>query len=304
MDMNAAGNVTKEWIESIFRTFIERSHTNTLKMDPPEPAWDDFLVGFASGADPLFEFLKRDIGDFYWLPEEAYRIAFPADAPPNPEELTVISWILPQRRRTKLDNRAQGVYPSERWARNRLYGEESNAALRRHVAETLTAAGVNGAPPMLLPEWERRDSDKYGYASRWSERHTAFIAGLGTFGLCDGLITPKGKAIRAGSVVARIVMEPTPRIYPDNEHRAYCLLFSEGECGKCAERCPADALSVEGAHDKLKCSSWLREKVDPYCRERFGIQSYGCGLCQTAIPCESMIPVKKYRKAWQERFGG
>jgi epoxyqueuosine reductase QueG len=53
----------------------------------------------------------------------------------------------------------------------------------------------------------------YGYASSWSERHAAHAAGLGTFGLCDGLITPKGKAMRAGSVVAKIQVEPSIRFY-------------------------------------------------------------------------------------------
>ena len=43
-------------------------------------------------------------------------------------------------------------------------------------------------------------SEKYGMASCWSERHAAFVSGLGTFGLCDGLITPVGKAMRCGSV--------------------------------------------------------------------------------------------------------
>ncbi len=26
-------------------------------------------------------------------------------------------------------------------------------------------------------------------------------------------------------------------------------------------------------------------------RERFGFESYGCGLCQAGVPCESCIPV-------------
>ena len=46
------------------------------------------------------------------------------------------------------------------------------------------------------------------------QRHAAHAAGLGTFGLCDGLITAKGKAMRAGSVVARIAVAQTPRPMP------------------------------------------------------------------------------------------
>ena len=68
-------------------------------------------------------------------------------------------------------------------------------------------------------------------ASQWSERHAAYASGLGTFGLCDGLITPKGKAVRFASVVTRIKVPPTQRPYKD--HHAYCLHYAKGICGMC-----------------------------------------------------------------------
>jgi hypothetical protein len=34
----------------------------------------------------------------------------------------VISWVLPQREATKADNRAQDLYPSERWVMARFPG--------------------------------------------------------------------------------------------------------------------------------------------------------------------------------------
>lgn len=61
--------------------------------------------------------------------------------------------------------------------------------------------------------------EKSGYVSRWSERHVAYISGLGTFGLSDALITPLGKAMRCGSVVARVKIQPTARSYEKyNDH--------------------------------------------------------------------------------------
>jgi len=56
--------------------------------------------------------------------------------------------------------------------------------------------------------------------------------------------------MRAGSVVAKIEMEPTLRPYAD--HRAYCLFFAKGACGKCIDRCPARAIT-EASRDKEKC---------------------------------------------------
>jgi len=210
---------------------------------------------------------------------------FPDEAS-TPENLTVISWILPQTEATKRDNRRQTTYPAERWARSRIFGEKFNHALRRHVASTLTEAGFPAVAPMEIPSWSVKDSDAYVWASTWSERHAAYAAGLGTFGLCDGLITPNGKAMRTGSVVTQMLLPTTPRPY--TEHHAYCLFYTHGICGQCIDRCPVGAISPTG-HDKRKCSTHLKN-TRRYVQEQYGFEGYGCGLCQTDVPCESRIP--------------
>lgn len=272
------------WVESIVRGFIE-SPENTMKNEANERAWAEPLVGFSSGADPLYDFYKEDIGSFFMTPVEWFTNTFPGVAV-APEELTVISWILPQTEATKAEHRQQKDMPTERWARARIFGEEANEKLRRHVAENLTEAGYPAVAPMLSPMWRRGTSEKYGYASSWSERHAAYAAGLGAFGLCDGLITPRGKAMRAGSVIARIDIPPSVRPYED--HNAYCLFYVKGTCGDCIRRCPAGAIS-EAGHDKAKCSEYLRG-TRKYVESTFGFEGYGCGLCQTGVPCESRIP--------------
>jgi epoxyqueuosine reductase QueG len=209
------------------------------------------------------------------------------------EDLTVVSWVLPQREAVRKANKKETEFPCEEWARARIYGEACNAALRVHLVDKLEEAGHKAVAPMLVSNWTIVKSERFSYASTWSERHAAHAAGLGTFGLCDGLITAKGKALRAGSVVAKINIEPTPRPYLD--HRAYCLFFAEGTCGKCIERCPADAISKHG-HDKEKCRQHLG-RTREYVAETYKFEGYGCGLCQVGIPCEATIPVKAAREA-------
>jgi epoxyqueuosine reductase QueG len=191
--------------------------------------------------------------------------------------------------RTKSDSRRETAFPSERWARARIYGEEFNRKISLHVVETLQAAGYAAVAPMLSSFFEIKQSKDYGFASTWSERHAAYASGLGTFGLCDGLITPKGKAMRCGSVIAHIDIPPTSRPYHD--HRAYCLFFTKGVCGKCIQRCPAGAIT-EAGHDKVTCEHYLLPTTADYVRSHFGFDGYGCGLCQTGVPCESKIPTK------------
>ena len=276
-------------LERIITDFVGTSPENSLKNEANERAWDEVIVGFASGADPLFEEYKDHVGPFHYTPKEIFDLTFPA-SPALPEELTVISWVLPQREVTKADNRAQDFYPSERWVRARFPGEDFNILLRKHVVEELEKASVQAVAPMLSSPWKVEDSPKYGKASRWSERHAAYAAGLGTFGLSDGLITPKGKAHRVGSVVARIQLPATPRPYTD--HNEYCLFYVDGSCMACAVRCPVDAITEKG-HDKKKCWDHAGVTCAQYAKEQYGFDGYGCGLCQTDVPCESEIPLSE-----------
>ena len=253
------------WIENVIRNFIERSPENTLQGTFKEKAFENPLVGFANGADPIFESYKQHVAAYHWTPLEIFNQTF-AGSRVTSEELTVISWILPQTEATKADNRKKRTYPAERWARARIFGEDVNVKLRQLVVAALQKEGIAAVAPMLSPLWQRKKSDQYVFASTWSERHMAYAAGLGTFGLCDGLITPRGKAMRTGSVVARIPIAASPRTYED--HRAYCLFFSQGICGKCIPRCPVGALSEKG-HDKLKCLQHLKPASADYVKANY-----------------------------------
>lgn len=258
-----------------------------------EPAFDTPLIGFCRGDDLIFSQIKDHIGSFYWTPLHIFKKTFP-DMEISPENLIVISWILPQTRLTKEENRKSVKYPGKRWSLVRHYGEIVNENLRKHVVSELKLLQIPAAAPQLSPFWHREDSKKFGYASTWSERHAAFACGLGTFGLSDGLITPAGKAVRVGSVIAKAEIEPVKRPYID--HHAYCLFFNSGKCGKCILRCPAKAISEKG-HNKVKCKDYIRNITSEYIKNnQLGFKVNSCGLCQTKVPCESGIPVQSYHR--------
>lgn len=249
-----------------------------------ERIWVTPLFGAARGDDPIFEVFKDKVDERHWLPTEAFAAGgFVAAA----DELSVVSWILPHNPVTKKDNASQTELTSERWARSRIFGEAANMKLRDHLTGFLQDAGYESVAPMCLSSWERLKSERYIFASNWSERHSAYACGLGTFGLCDGLITPVGKAIRIGSIVLRGQIEPTPRRY--SRHDEYCPFKTKRACGACIKRCPAGALSAQG-HDKIKCKAYLDGKTAPYVEGYYGFKGYGCGLCQTGVPCASGIP--------------
>jgi epoxyqueuosine reductase QueG len=282
------------WLSNIVKDYVCRSPKNSLQNQTDDKAFAEPLIGFASGIDPLFDDYKQYVGPFHWTPLEVFELAFPGSNV-MAEELTVISWILPQTDDTKSDNRKQSKWPAESWARARIYGEQFNETLRKQVVKVLQKEGYEAVAPMLAPQWSRQESEQYGFASTWSERHAAYAAGLGTFGLCDGLITPLGKAMRTGSVVARIQIPPTQRPYSD--HHAYCPHFSDSNCGKCIPRCPVGAIS-EGGHDKNTCYKHTSVASRKYTKKHYHFEGRGCGLCQTNVPCESKIPTKEDVAAW------
>jgi epoxyqueuosine reductase QueG len=241
-------------------------------------------VGFAAADDPLFSQYKKIIGDFHLTPRELFEDAFGPGSLPGG---TVVVWILPIPEDTRLSNRAQDRLPSLAWARTRAFGERFNTDLRRHLVSFLEALGHRAVAPLLSPHWRMLDRTPVGLASTWSERHAAYAAGLGTFSLNDGLITPRGIAHRIGSVVTDLVLPPSGRTC--EHHRANCLFFRGFDCGACIDRCPAGALTKEG-HDKEKCRAHVYGAVMREVGDVYGVPEAGCGLCQTEVPCESRIP--------------
>jgi ferredoxin len=253
-----------------------------------EKMWGTPLVGFAAASDPIFKRFKAldACGPEHWLPEEIFDKAFPGTSAKQ-EDLTVVSWVLPQTEETKYSLRQEKEMPSERWSRSRIIGEKVNEKLRVYMASTLTGMGYEAVAPVNFPEWTRLDSMERVYTSTWSERHTAYACGLGTFGLDDALITPLGKAMRLGSIVVKAQLEPDARPYDDIH--AYCLHFAIGKCNSCISRCPAGAISSQG-HDKIKCRDYLHSATPTYIKEHYNLIGYSCGFCQTKVPCENGIP--------------
>jgi epoxyqueuosine reductase len=279
------------WVRKLIEEFI-KSTENTLGSNANDKAFGAPIVGYARGDDPIFEEFKTNIGTFYLTPSEVFEKAYPGSGARS-DELTVISWILPHIKKTKLDNGRENAYPSERWARGKKFGQLVIMKLQNHLVKKLKEAGYRTVVPCFPPHWSQEMSEKYGYASTWSERHAAFAAGLGTFGLCDGLITPVGKAMRCGSVVAEISIPPTERSYKN--HIEYCLFLTEGTCGLCMTRCPVGAITEKG-HDKEKCRAYVDGRCTEYAKNHFELDINVCGLCQTRVPCESGIPKRKKPK--------
>ncbi len=288
VDWSAEGDVKELQgllVEAI-KSYVAESPLNRLSKIDNTPIFEEPLVGFADGDDPLFDQYKKVVGEFHLTPRQALDAAVVTEMA-APDRLSVVSWILPIAGKTKQANREMTEGPSLRWNNSRFQGEEFNESLRRHVVSLLERRGYIAVAPMLASYFKVYDLPN-GRASNWSERHAAYAAGHGTFSLTDGLITARGIAHRCGSVVVNAAFVPSPRPY--SHHLEYCLGANGEKCLVCAGRCPADAIGPQG-HDKLKCRELLFVKQQDWVKKPGYMGSYGgCGLCQTGVPCESGIP--------------
>jgi epoxyqueuosine reductase len=284
----------EKFIERAIAGFVRESSLNRRKVDGGR-YFDSPLVGFASGDDPLFKEYKKIIGRFHLSPRDIFDLTFGKRG--RNKELSVISWILPISEDTRKANRKAEKFPALLWSHTRYFGEPFNARLRDHVVSLLKRKGYKAVAPTNSPHFKHHiHSRKVGFTSNFSERHAAYACGLGTFGLCDGFITPKGKAMRVGVVVTDLVLTPSDKPY--SRHHGNCLYTFNGTCKVCAARCPAGAITSKG-HDKEKCFDYMHNVSRPAKNAEYGVEITGCGLCQTRVPCEFEIPklIQRYYKS-------
>jgi epoxyqueuosine reductase len=285
-------SIRKEITEEIKR-FVRDDPANRLELDG-DPIYAEPLIGFASGQDPLFRQLKEVIGEFHLTPHEAMLKASQLRnfSPPSEEMTSVISYVLPIHSMTVKANAEMTDRPSRRWVHGRLHGESFRDRLSAHIICFLDQKGLIAISPENEAGFYFKTIDpRIGYTSNWSQRHIAYAAGLGSFGLSDGLITEAGIAEAVGSIVVGARFSSPER---SGDIHANCLFFQKGTCKACVGRCPVGAIT-EAGHDKNKCAGFAFSQT-PLNKERYGIDIYSCGLCLTGVPCSMRNPMRPLSK--------
>ncbi|WP_211289617.1 hypothetical protein SPSIL_036370 [Sporomusa silvacetica DSM 10669] len=284
---------TNEYNETWFIDTINEKVTNhpANKMEYPfeeEKIFDEPIIGFAKGSDPIFLEYKSIIGPHHFTPEEIIRWQAKNNCvePPKAEDISVVSFILPITKKTRDDNAGKIDWPSERWAQTRRSGEIFSQTFVNEIVTFLMSKGILAVSPDMTPMFNYRKYPNVGWASPWSHRHIAYAAGLGTFGMNDFLITEKGVAHRCGSFVVNLKLQPNKE--RNRDIHAHCLQYQGINCLKCKQRCPVDAISQNGHNKDICCKKVISSTM--FCNKNYHIFIYGCGLCSTKIPCESGIP--------------
>ncbi len=280
-------DINKEWFIDKINGFLQEDESNRMnKVDGSLIYEPDVLVGIVDGNDTIYNKYKNIIGEFHLTPSEAY--AWYSNMNNFKFEdinLSVVTYILPISQKTKIENfNYSKTMPSERWAHTRLFGEESNKKIQSFLVSELNKLKINAFAPTLDKRLFK--VNKEIWASNWSHRHNCFAAGLGSFGLSDGFINERGKAMRCGSIIVNLKI-PFEKVYRPADPYKFC-----NNCGECISRCPANAITFETRHDKMKCYSHLMSTI-PFINQTYEIDIYACGLCQVGVSCSNGIPKKQ-----------
>jgi epoxyqueuosine reductase len=233
------------------------------------------LIGFAAADDAGFHILRRIAGPEHLLPDDLL-----------PGARSVVSFFLPFARWVVEANAQDKERVAPEWA---MAYVETNALIGRiaaHLIDLLAEQGVRAAA-----EPATHNFDPVTLASRWSHKSVAVIAGLGSFGLHQMVITDAGCAGRFGSLVvdADLLFTPSaPKAGRTAGTVERCLYFHDGSCLECVLRCPVHALDANGPLDKQRCYSHLCTIAGKY--EHLGLADV-CGKCAVG-PCsfESAVP--------------
>jgi epoxyqueuosine reductase QueG len=290
-----------QWIENVLKDLVSRASENRLTDFDRISVFDLPVIGVADGDNPLFESFRGIVSPNHILPREI--LGRHASKEADLASVSVISWALPFSEPIRLSNR-EGSWPSRLYSLARNNGGALIYQLSLRLIELCREKEIAAVAPSVTSEYDAFRIPDLKFSSTWSERHVAFAAGLGRFGLNGSLLTPLGSNVRLGSIITNLRLEPAK--VDNRNYRAPCFASEGKDCAACLERCPVGALSGAGLN-KFKCNAMRnavrRRHLAQYSQEmnmllspvvksseRNEGYSLGCALCQCGVPCEGLDP--------------
>lgn len=219
-----------------------------------ERLWKKPVVRFAD-ANAFHKFLPHVL-ETHMVPQDLL-----------PEATVVLSMFFPFLEPIAKSN-WEGPEGSDLWAHTYVTTNEMAVHACEFIQREVEEMGYTAAIPVTAGHF----TDDV-LKSQWSHRHIAWLAGQGTFGINNMLISDVGCCGRYFSVVTSLPVEPGA---PLEEER--CLYKRDGSCGICVQRCPVGALTYED-FDRAKCWEWL------LVNQKKNKKAQVCGKCDVKLPC-------------------
>lgn len=225
-------------------------------------SYRDPIIGFVSAGDPGFSNLSQWVNFRHLMPGELLSGA-----------RSVVCFYLPFAPEIAIANQQGREQVAREWA---VAYRDTNTLIGRitsRLIEVLDQYGVRAAAEPATGNFDRKE-----LRSHWSHKSIAVLAGIGSFGLHQLVITDAGCTGRFGSIV---IDADLPIDKPAQKER--CEYYAFGTCLSCVFGCPIDALA-EGEHiDRQACWELCLKNADAFLD--IGPEVQCCGKCAVVGPC-------------------
>ncbi|MBZ3935014.1 epoxyqueuosine reductase [Methanimicrococcus blatticola] len=249
--------ITKEIIQSETEEFIE----DYCRRNNISRIWQTPLIRYADAFHPEIRALQTIVIENHRMPEEILS-----------DPTVILAYYLPFIPGVAKSNIGGGL-ASECWAKAYQETYKLSKELNNRLIQLITDAGHRAAFPA-----DASSFDENVLKSRWSHRHIAKVAGLGTFGINQMLITENGCCGRYYTIVTDLPFEANAPLQEEN-----CLYKSKEKCGVCVKHCFSGALTTE-RFDRHKCYETTLRNAAIYDGSEI------CGKCVVGLPCSFKKP--------------
>jgi epoxyqueuosine reductase QueG len=250
-----------EIIETIKSSVVEYDKNNKVNK-----LWKEPLVEFVSAGNINLLNLKKIVCSEHFMPHDIL-----------PDAESIISYFLPFQEYIIKSN-IKGTMASTEWAVANIKTDNLIRLINENIEVLMRKSGHKAGKISVIHSFDTKKM-----VSTWSHMHIAHIAGMGTFGINNHLITKSGCCGRFGSILINLRFNEYKKVDGIKEK---CLHKLYGVCGVCRTNCVARCFEKD---------SFDREKCYEQClKNREHHKKYGhadvCGKCQVNLPCSTSEP--------------
>jgi len=250
-------------IETIKSTIVDYKASNQT-----DNLWKEPIIEIIPAENDKFKILKDAVSPDHFMPNDVL-----------PDAKSIVVFFMPFEENIVSSN-DNGPKVSEEWVRAYL---TTNDLIKKISDNIETLMIKNGYRAGKIPATHNFDTKKI--VSNWSHRHIAYLAGMGTFGINNMLITKNGCCGRFGSIVINYKFNEYKKINA-NAMEEKCLNKKNGSCGICQKKCIANVYA-NGKFDRFGCYKQCLENAENH---RHIGHADVCGKCLVGLPCSTKEP--------------
>lgn len=251
----------KQIIETIKTSIIEYGNKHQLT-----DMWKEPLVRIIPADDARIESLKKSVSNDHLMPFDIL-----------PDAKSIVCFFIPFHD-SIVESNIEGELASAEWAMAYIKTNDLIKTINDNISDLMEK---NGYKAGKIPATHNFDTEKL--ISNWSHRHIAHIAGLGTFGINNMLITKNGCCGRFGSIVINCEIRENNQ---PAEIKEKCLNKLNSGCGICQKKCAVNAYA-HNVYNRKICYEQCLKNAEHYKSSGFADI---CGKCLVGLPCSTREP--------------